>query len=599
MKHPEDSIKQRLESFRKEMKAQGLDAYIIPTSDPHMSEYPAPCWKYREWISGFTGSAGTVVITAEKAGLWTDSRYFLQAESQLVDTGIELYRLMLPDTPSISDFLKSELKDGDKVGYNGLTYSIAEATSLASDLKKAGVQTDGSKPIADIVWKDRPSIPEAEVFEMPLEYAGKSTTDKVEEIRNMLAEAGADYTVLSALDEVAWTFNFRGSDVLYNPVGVSYAIIGKDKAILFIEDSKLPEVLKDKLIKNGVEILPYDSLTETLKSLPEGSVFLLDKARTNSAIGDSLPVNSIIITGLSPANVLKSIKNETELKGFSNAVLKDGVAMTRFFKWLEEAMSRSEKVTELSAASKLKDFRAEQPLFISESFAPISSYGPHGAVVHYSPTPETDVELHPDSLYLIDSGGQYLDGTTDITRTIALLPEPTEQMKSDFTAALRGTIDIAMARFPKGIRGCLLDAYARHALWDAGINYLHGTCHGIGHCLNVHEGPQSIRMEENPVKIEVGMVMSDEPAMYRAGEYGIRTENMIVVREDVKTQFGEFLAFDTITLCYIDTKLIDKTQLTPKEIEWLNNYHERVYTLLSPYLTNDEDAWLRNKTLPI
>lgn len=599
MKHSEDSVKQRLESFRKEMKAQGLDAYIIPTSDPHMSEYPAPCWKYREWISGFTGSAGTVVVTADKAGLWTDSRYFLQAESQLKDTGIDLYRLMLPDTPSIADFLKSGLKEGDKVGYNGLTYSIGEAESLASDLEKKGILTDGSKPIADIVWTERPSVPDAQVFEMPYEYAGKSTVEKIGEIRKMLEEAGADFTVLSALDEVAWTFNFRGSDVLYNPVGVSYAIIGTDRAILFIEESKLPVELKERLEKEGVEILPYDSLTETLKSLPEGSHFMLDRVRTNSAIGDSLPANSVIINAISPANTLKSIKNATELKGFSNAVLKDGIAMTRFFKWLEEAMAKGEKVTELSAAAKLKDFRAQQPLFISESFAPISSYGPHGAVVHYSPTPETDVELHPDSLYLIDSGGQYLDGTTDITRTIALLPEPTEQMKSDFTAALRGTIDIAMARFPKGIRGCLLDAYARHALWDAGINYLHGTCHGIGHCLNVHEGPQSIRMEENPVKIEVGMVMSDEPAMYRAGEYGIRTENMIVVREDIKTQFGEFLAFDTITLCYIDTRLIDKTRMTPKEIDWLNNYHERVYTLLSPHLTKEESEWLRNKTLPI
>lgn len=599
MKHSELTVPQRLQALRDEMKAQGLDAYIIPTSDPHMSEYPASCWKYRKWISGFTGSAGTVVVTADKAGLWTDSRYFLQAETQLADTGIDLYRLMLPETPSIADFLKNELKSGDTVGYNALTYSILDAEALAADMSKKGIKTDGSKAILDKVWSDRPSIPEGKAFEMPLKYAGKSTPEKVEEIRKMVADADAEYTVLSALDEVAWTFNLRGSDVTYNPVAVGYSLIGKDRVVLFMDDVKLPEDLRKRLEGEGVEIRPYDALAETLKSLPENSKFLLDVAHTNAGIAESLPKGAEIIPGISPANTLKSIKNETELKGFKSAVLKDGIAMTKYFKWLEEAMAKGEKVTELSGARKLKSYRAEQPLFLDESFAPISSYGPHGAVVHYTPTPETDVELHPDSLYLIDSGGQYLDGTTDITRTIALLPEPTEQMKSDFTAALRGTIGIAMARFPKGIRGCLLDAYARHALWDAGINYLHGTCHGIGHCLNVHEGPQSIRMEENPVKIETGMVMSDEPAMYRAGEYGIRTENMIVVKDDIKTQFGEFLAFDTITLCYIDTRLVDKSQMTPKEIAWLNDYQENVYASLAPHLSEEESAWLRNKTLPI
>ncbi|MDE6095202.1 MAG: aminopeptidase P family protein [Muribaculaceae bacterium] len=599
MKHSELTVAERLAAFRREMKTEGLDAYIIPTEDPHMSEYPASCWKYRKWISGFTGSAGTVVITADKAGLWTDSRYFLQAEAQLEGSGIDLYRLMLPDTPTITDFLRKELVPGNVVGYNALTYSIKSADSLASDLKEYGIKTDGGKAIADKVWNTRPGLPSGKAFEMPLRHAGKSTPEKINEIRNMLSASGADYTVLSALDEVAWTFNLRGEDVAYNPVAVGYALIGKEKAVLFMDDEKLTADLKKRLDDDSVEILPYGALQETLKRLPGNSRFLLDVARTNAGIGEALPAGSEIIPGLSPANILKSIKNETELQGFRSAVLKDGIAMTKFFKWLEESMEKGERITELGAAAKLKSFRAEQPLFLSESFAPISSYGPHGAVVHYSPSPETDTELLPDSLYLIDSGGQYLDGTTDITRTIPLLAEPTGQMRSDFTAALRGTIGIAMARFPKGIRGCLLDAYARHALWDAGINYLHGTCHGIGHCLNVHEGPQSIRMEENPVKIETGMVMSDEPAMYRAGEYGIRTENMIVVKDDISTQFGDFLSFETITLCYIDTRLIDKTQMTQKEIKWLNDYHERVYDTLADHLSDDEKSWLRRKTLPI
>ena len=599
MKHTVLSVPERLEAFRNEMKAQGLDAYIIPTSDPHMSEYPASCWKYRKWISGFTGSAGTVVVTADKAGLWTDSRYFLQAETQLAGSGIDLYREKLPDTPSITDFLITHLKSGATVGYNASTYSIQDAASLSTEMKKHGIKTDGSKIIADAVWEDRPALPSGKVFEMPLEYAGTATPEKLSRIRECIRNAGADYTVLSALDEVAWTFNFRGSDVAYNPVAVGYALIGEERAVLFMDEKKLPAELKEKFEGYGIELLPYEELGIELKKLPANSRFLLDKANTNASIAESLPEGSVIITDISPANVLKSITNDVELDGFRSAVLKDGIAMTRFFKWLEETMSRGEKVTELSAATKLKAYRAEQPLFLSESFAPISSYGPHGAVVHYSPTPETDTELRPDSLYLIDSGGQYLDGTTDITRTIALLPEPTDQMKSDFTATLRGTIDIAMARFPKGIRGCLLDAYARHALWDAGINYLHGTCHGIGHCLNVHEGPQSIRMEENPVKIQTGMVMSDEPAMYRAGEYGIRTENMIVVKDDIKTQFGEFLSFETITLCHIDTRLVDKSQMTAKEIDWLNNYHEEVYSALSPHLSEEERGWLRRKTLPI
>ena len=593
------NIPERIAALREAMKQHKIDAYIIPTSDPHMSEYPADCWKYREWISGFTGSAGAVIITADKAGLWTDSRYFLQASTQLEGTGIELFKMMLPETPTIPEFLTHELKEGQTVGLNGETYSLADARSLEKALAEKEIKLNTNASLIDPIWKERPAIPEAPMFEMPVELSGKSTEDKLIDINKMLHKAGADCTILSALDEVAWTFNIRGTDVAYNPVVISYAFVSEKESVLFVNPKKIPAEIAEHLKKEGVTLADYGMLATFLSRLPEQTRVFIDSKRTNVAIYNALPKSSILIEGTSPANHLKSIKNETEIKGFRNAVLKDGIAMTKFYFWLEKMLKAGEKVTELSAAAKLTALRSEQPQYVMDSFASISSYGPHGAVVHYSPTPETDTELKTDSLYLLDSGAQYLDGTTDITRTIALCDEPSEQMKKDFTRALKGTIGIAKCKFPAGIRGCLIDAFARKALWDAGINYLHGTCHGIGHCLNVHEGPQSIRMEENPVILEPGMVMSDEPAMYRPGEYGIRTENMILIREDSETEFGKFLGFETLTLCYIDTKLVIPSMLSVREHAWLNKYHQMVYDLVSPHLTEEEKAWLKEKTAEI
>ena len=593
------NIPERIAALREAMKQHKIDAYIIPTSDPHMSEYPADCWKYREWISGFTGSAGTVIITADKAGLWTDSRYFLQASTQLEGTGIELFKMMLPETPTIPEFLTHELKEGQTVGLNGETYSLADARSLEKALAEKEIKLNTNASLIDPIWKERPAIPEAPMFEMPIELSGKSTEDKLLDINKMLHKAGADCTILSALDEVAWTFNIRGTDVAYNPVVISYAFVSEKESVLFVNPKKIPAEIAEHLKKEGVTLADYGMLATFLSRLPERTRGFIDSKRTNVAIYNALPKSSILIEGISPANHLKSIKNETEIKGFRNAVLKDGIAMTKFYFWLEKMLKAGEKVTELSAAAKLTALRSEQPQYVMDSFACISSYGPHGAVVHYSPTPETDTELKTDSLYLLDSGAQYLDGTTDITRTIALCDEPSEQMKKDFTRALKGTIGIAKCKFPAGIRGCLIDAFARKALWDAGINYLHGTCHGIGHCLNVHEGPQSIRMEENPVILEPGMVMSDEPAMYRPGEYGIRTENMILIREDSETEFGKFLGFETLTLCYIDTKLVIPSMLSVREHAWLNKYHQMVYDLVSPHLNEEEKAWLKEKTAEI
>lgn len=593
------NIPERIAALREAMKQHKIDAYIIPTSDPHMSEYPADCWKYREWISGFTGSAGTVIITADKAGLWTDSRYFLQASTQLEGTGIELFKMMLPETPTIPEFLTHELKDGQTVGLNGETYSLADARSLEKALAEKEIKLNTNASLIDPIWKERPAIPEAPMFEMPIELSGKSTEDKLLDINKMLHKAGADCTILSALDEVAWNFNIRGTDVAYNPVVISYAFVSEKESVLFVNPKKIPAEIAEHLKKEGVTLADYGMLATFLSRLPERTRVFIDSKRTNVAIYNALPKSSILIEGISPANHLKSIKNEAEIKGFRNAVLKDGIAMTKFYFWLEKMLKAGEKVTELSAAAKLTALRSEQPQYVMDSFASISSYGPHGAVVHYSPTPETDTELKTDSLYLLDSGAQYLDGTTDITRTIALCDEPSEQMKKDFTRALKGTIGIAKCKFPAGIRGCLIDAFARKALWDAGINYLHGTCHGIGHCLNVHEGPQSIRMEENPVILEPGMVMSDEPAMYRPGEYGIRTENMILIREDSETEFGKFLGFETLTLCYIDTKLVIPSMLSVREHAWLNKYHQMVYDLVSPHLNEEEKAWLKEKTAEI
>lgn len=593
------NIPERIAALREAMKQHKIDAYIIPTSDPHMSEYPADCWKYREWISGFTGSAGTVIITADKAGLWTDSRYFLQASTQLEGTGIELFKMMLPETPTIPAFLTHELKEGQTVGLNGETYSLADARSLEKALAEKEIKLNTNASLIDPIWKERPAIPEAPMFEMPIELSGKSTEDKLLDINKMLHKVGADCTILSALDEVAWTFNIRGTDVAYNPVVISYAFVSEKESVLFVNPKKIPAEIAEHLKKEGVTLADYGMLATFLSRLPERTRVFIDSKRTNVAIYNALPKSSILIEGISPANHLKSIKNEAEIKGFRNAVLKDGIAMTKFYFWLEKMLKAGEKVTELSAAAKLTALRSEQPQYVMDSFASISSYGPHGAVVHYSPTPETDTELKTDSLYLLDSGAQYLDGTTDITRTIALCDEPSEQMKKDFTRALKGTIGIAKCKFPAGIRGCLIDAFARKALWDAGINYLHGTCHGIGHCLNVHEGPQSIRMEENPVILEPGMVMSDEPAMYRPGEYGIRTENMILIREDSETEFGKFLGFETLTLCYIDTKLVIPSMLSVREHAWLNKYHQMVYDLVSPHLNEEEKAWLKEKTAEI
>ncbi len=593
------NIPKRIADLREAMKIQHIDAYIIPSSDPHLSEYPADHWKSREWISGFDGSAGIVVVTADKAGLWTDSRYFLQAEEQLKGTGIELYKMALPETPTIPDFLLHELHEGQTVGLDGQCYSIAEAKQLEGKLNRKGIKLDASHDLIDPIWDNRPEIPNNTLFEMPVELSGLSVSEKLDNINNLLHDHGADCLILAALDEVAWTCNIRGTDVTYNPVVISYAFISEKESVLFINPKKVTVEVAEHLRKEGVILADYTMIQTYLSRLPEDYTVFIDPAKTNLSLYNALPKGCKLIEDITPANHLKSIKNETEIKGFRNAVVKDGIALTRFYIWLEKQLLSGEKVTEMSASEKLSSLRAEQPQYIMDSFETICGYGEHGAIVHYAATPETDAEIKADNkILLMDSGAQYLDGTTDITRTI-VLGEPTEQMKKDFTRVLKGTISLAKCKFPAGAKGIQVDILARKALWDAGINYLHGTGHGIGHCLNVHEGPQTIRMEGNMIPLRPGMIMSDEPAMYRTGEYGIRTENMILVREDSETEFGKFYGFETLTLCFIDTRLIVVSMLSAREHAWINKYHQMVYDLLSPHLTAEEQNWLKQKTAEI
>ena len=593
------NIPERIKSLCEAMSQHEINAYIIPSSDPHLSEYPADHWKSRAWISGFTGSAGTVVITAHKAGLWTDSRYFLQAAQQLEGSGIELYKMGIEGTPTIIEFLVKELERGEKVGFDGAIYSVADARALAIQLEKRGIELLTTPDLIGPLWTDRPPIPAQPLFVLPDELSGASVEEKLNQVNNLSHQEGADGLVLTALDEIAWMFNLRGTDVNYNPVGIAYAYISEEESVLFTLPEKLTEEVTDHLRKAGVVIADYSRIEAYLSKLPSGRTIFVDKRKTNSNLFYAIPRTCRIIDGTTPVCRLKAIKNETEIKGFHEAVVRDGVALTRFHKWLEEQIADpTATVTEISAAQKLTALRAEQSLYIMDSFATICGYAEHGAIVHYSATPESDATLRPEGLLLIDSGAQYLDGTTDITRTIAL-GEPTEQMRKDFTRVLKGTISLAKCKFPAGTRGSQLDILARKALWDCGLNYLHGTGHGIGHCLNVHEGPQSIRMEENSTVLKPGMVTSDEPGLYRAGEYGIRIENMILTREDSKTEFGTFLGFETLTLCYIDTSLIIVPMLSVRERAWLNKYHQMVYEKLAPHLNDEEKAWLKMKTAEI
>ena len=583
------TIQERIRALRAWMKQAGVEAFVIPSTDPHLSEYVAPHWQSREWISGFTGSAGTVVVTLEKAGLWTDSRYFLQAANQLEGTGIDLYKEMLPETPSIPAFLCAELQEGQTVGIDGTVFSTEAARSLKEELAAARIAVKSLPDPMDDIWTDRPPLPQAPAFIHEMKYAGRTCAQKLEAVRAEMRRAGAQCLLLSALDEIAWTLNLRGSDVHCNPVVVSYLLIGEQEACYFIEPQKLTSSVRAYLEENGVACLPYADILAHLQELPAGSL-MLEPGKTNYAVRSAIPQQCRVIEAASPVALLKAVRNEQEIAGLRQAMQRDGVALVKFLKWLEEAVPQGYE-TEISIDRKLHELRAAQPLYMGESFDTIAGYGAHAAIVHYEATPETDIPLEPRGFLLLDSGAQYLDGTTDITRTIALGPL-TEEEKTDYTLILKGHIDLAMAVFPEGTRGAQLDVLARMPIWQHRMNFLHGTGHGVGHFLNVHEGPQSIRMNENPVTLHAGMLTSNEPGVYKADSHGIRTENLVLTVPAGEGLFGRYLKFETVTLCPICTRGIVRELLTPAEIDWLNQYHRRVYEQLSPSIDEDERLWL-------
>ena len=590
------SIKERIHALRMTFRPNNIKAFIIPSTDPHLSEYVAPYWMSREWISGFTGSAGTAVILMDKAGLWTDSRYFLQAEKELEGSGITLYKEMLPETPSITKFLCQNLKPGESVSIDGKMFSVQQVEQMKEDLAPYQLQVNLFGDPLKNIWKDRPSMPDAPAFIYDVKYAGKSCGEKVAAIRTELKKKGIFALFLSSLDEIAWTLNLRGSDVHCNPVIVSYLLVTQDEVVYFISPEKITQEVNEYLQEQQVSLRKYDEAESFLNSFT-GENILIDPKKTNYAIYSAINPACKVVRGESPVTLLKAIRNEQEIAGIHHAMQRDGVALVKFLKWLEASVL-SGKETELSVDRKLHEFRAAQPLYIGESFDTIAGYKEHGAIVHYSATEESDVTLQSKGFLLLDSGAQYLDGTTDITRTIAL-GELTEEEKTDYTLILKGHIALAMAKFPAGTRGAQLDVLARMPIWSHGMNFLHGTGHGVGHFLSVHEGPQSIRMNENPIVLHPGMVTANEPGVYKAGSHGIRTENLTLVCKDKEGMFGEYFKFETITLCPICKKGIIKEMLTAEEVKWFNDYHQTVYKKLSPSLNEEEKKWLLEATKAI
>ena len=587
-------ISERIARLREELRREHLSAFIFPTSDPHNSEYTAEHWKGREWISGFNGSAGTAVVTLDNAALWTDSRYFIAAEEQLQGTEFQLMKLKVEGTPSIAEWLGRELKDAaDKaVGIDGMVNSTNSIKELISDLRtQGGITLRTNFDPLERIWQDRPAIPENPVVIHPLEYAGEPIREKLARIRMALREKHADGMLMAALDDIAWTLNLRGSDVHCSPVFVSYLLISTTEVTLYINKVKLTPDVMSYLQAEGVGVKPYNQVKQGLKDYFEYNI-LLDGNEVNYTLYKT--VEREIVDASSPVPLMKAVKNEREIAGFRSAMLKDGIAMVKFLKWLKPAVEAGGQ-TEMSVERKLTALKAEQPLFRGLSFDTIVGYEEHGAIVHYEATLETDATLHPKGLLLIDSGTQYQDGTTDVTRTIALGPL-TEEQKRVYTLVLKGHIDLQLLHFPDGASGTQLDAIARRPLWQAGMNFLHGTGHGVGCYLNCHEGPHQIRMEWIPTRLQAGMTMTDEPGVYLGGRFGVRIENTLLVVPAEETECGRFLGFETLTLCPIETSPIIKELMTPEEIQWLNDYHTMVYERLSPYLNEDEKAWLRKAT---
>ena len=588
----------RIEELRTVMKSEGIDAFVFPSTDPHNGEYVPEHWKGREFISGFNGSAGTAVVTMDDAALWTDSRYFLQAEEQLAGTGFRLMKLKIEGTPTISQWLGRKLaaNGGTVVGIDGMVNSIGTVEALADELRaEGGITLRTNFDPLKVIWKDRPAIPSDMAIVHPQKYAGESAQSKIARIRQALRERHVEGMLVSALDDIAWALNIRGTDVHCNPVVVSYLLITMDSVTLYINSDKLTPVVREHLAANGVMTDEYENVKKGLAGY-DGYNILMDPDETcytlYKAYGDRPKV-----LAPSPLPSMKIVKNETEIMGYRYAMLRDGIAMVKFLRWLVPAVEEG-GVTEVSASDELEAFRAEQSLFKDISFDTIAGYGAHGAIVHYEPTPETDIELKPEGLLLLDSGAQYLDGTTDITRTIALGPV-TDEQKHIYTLVLKGHIRLAMAKFPANASGTQLDILAREAMWREGLNYMHGTGHGVGSYLSVHEGPHQIRMKYKPEPLRVGMTVTNEPGLYLAGKFGVRIENTMLITEYMNTEYGRFLKLEPLTLCPIDKAPIDVDMLADEELDYLNDYHAAVFKSLSPYLDDEMTEWLANACAPL
>ncbi|WP_319228583.1 aminopeptidase P family N-terminal domain-containing protein [Draconibacterium orientale] len=589
-------IKQRLTALRTEMRKLGIDAWYISGTDPHSSEYLPKRWETREYISGFTGSYGLVAVTLEKAALWTDSRYFLQAADELEGTGIEMMKLRVADAVSPETWLSRNLPAGSKVGLDAKSLTVDAFRSLQKGFLKKDIELVETPDLLEAIWEDRPAAPDDKVFELDVKYAGVARPEKQQKIAGELAGVGAGFHVVSMLDELAWLYNLRGSDVPYNPVFTAFAVIGKNESILFVDPEKIDSELKSKLEADGVKLKDYTTFYSYLAEI-KGKTIFIDPSTLNFAAYSALAGKNEIVEGTSLVAIQKAIKNETELKGFRSAMKKDGVALVECLHWLKQTIGKT-TITDYEFGNKLAEFRAKQADFKGESFPPIVGYKSRGALVHLHIGADDALPLEADGAVLFDSGGQYIDGTTDITRTVALGPV-SDQFKTDFTLTLKGMIGLTQAKFPYGVKGCHLDILARQALWENGMNYGHGTGHGVGHFLNVHEGPMSIRLEYNENLMLPGQVLSNEPAFYREGQYGLRTENMMVCVERETTEFGRFLGFDTLTLCPIDTTLINLDLLTDKERKWLNDYHQWVNDQLKPLLEDKYHAFLDELTQKI
>ena len=593
----EKSIISRIDALREKMRQANIDATIIPHSDPHQSEYMAPHWHLREFFSGFSGSAGTLVVTVDDVRLWTDSRYFLQAADQLEGSSIILMKDGLPSTPSINQYLISTLQPGASVGIDAMTFSVAALNQLKSDLDKAGVSLTTDFHPADGIWTERPDLPADKAFIHKTEYAGEEAASKIKRILKEVDQAGAGAIFISALDEIAWLLNIRGNDVRYNPVATSFLFLTPEGSTLFVEESKIDDDVKRHLSQLGIGTKPYSRALEFLEALPADTRVLADPATSPAIVPVKLAGR--MVAAPSPVKLPKAIRNDIQIAGLRKAMTRDGVALVNAFMEIERRLAQGDTMTELEVCRVITRHRSLQPLYFDDSFGTIAGYREHGAIVHYEPDEESDATLAPEGLLLIDSGAQYLDGTTDITRTISL-GSPTPKECHDFTLVLMGHIDLASALFPEGTRGAQLDVLARRYLWQEGKTFLHGTGHGVGHFLNVHEGPQSIRLQENPVALQPGMLTSNEPGLYVTGKYGIRSENLVLTVPALSTpDGGNFLRFETVTLFPFDTNLVDTSMMTDVQIKWLNDYHKHVYDTLSPHLSADAAQWLARKTEPV